>query len=229
MKVGGLQKFSLIDYPEKISAIVFTQGCNFRCPYCHNPELVDPARYGPVIPKDEVLSFLESRRGKLDGVAVTGGEPTIQSDLVPFLESLKEMRYLIKVDTNGSHPSVLENLIEKGLVDYLAIDIKGPLERYGQIASVEVNTSRIEESIHIISASGIAHEFRTTVVRTLLSLEDLASVGRLLDKCSPYVLQTFVPGETLGSDLQMYTPYSKNELATMQHLLRRDYPLIVVR
>ncbi len=111
MKIGGLQKISLIDYPGRISAIVFTQGCNFRCPYCHNPELVDPAQYGPILPEEEVFSFLEKRRGKLDAVTVTGGEPTLQPDLDRFLQEIKGMGYLTKVDTNGSNPDVLERLI----------------------------------------------------------------------------------------------------------------------
>jgi pyruvate formate lyase activating enzyme len=173
MRIGGLQKFSLIDYPGRISAIVFTQGCNFRCPYCHNPELVDPVQYGPVLPEEEVISFLEKRRGKLDAVTMTGGEPTLQPDLDRFLQEIKKMGYLIKLDTNGSMPDTLERLIHAGLVDYLAMDVKGPLKKYGQIAGTEVQTRKIRKSIALIANSGIDHEFRTTVVRSQLDNEDL--------------------------------------------------------
>ena len=159
MKIGGLQRISLIDYPGKICAIVFTQGCNFRCPYCHNPELVDPRQYGPAVKEEDVLSFLEKRKGKLEAVAVTGGEPMIQKNLDRFLEKVKGMGYLIKVDTNGSKPEVLEKVIRRRLVDYLAMDIKGPLERYAQIASVKVDTSKISRSIELITSSEIDHEF----------------------------------------------------------------------
>ncbi|MEI7671637.1 MAG: anaerobic ribonucleoside-triphosphate reductase activating protein, partial [Deltaproteobacteria bacterium] len=173
MKIGGLQKFSLIDYPGRISAIVFTQGCNFRCPYCHNPELVDPEQYGPLILEEEVLSFLEKRRGKLEAVTVTGGEPTLQADLEEFLQQIKAMGYLAKVDTNGSNPEMLERLIRGQLVDYLALDVKGPLRKYGQIVNARVETAMIRRSIELITASEIQHEFRTTVVRSQLDKDDL--------------------------------------------------------
>jgi pyruvate formate lyase activating enzyme len=130
MKIGGLQKFSLLDYPGKISAVVFTQGCNFRCPYCHNPELVDPERFQECIPEDEIFAFLETRRGKLEAVTVTGGEPTIQNGLSSFVRRIKDMGFMVKLDTNGSRPEVLEELIRHKLIDYIAMDIKAPLEKY---------------------------------------------------------------------------------------------------
>ncbi|HRR41920.1 MAG TPA: anaerobic ribonucleoside-triphosphate reductase activating protein, partial [Syntrophales bacterium] len=133
MNIGALQKFSLIEYPGKICAIVFTQGCNFRCPYCHNRELVDPEAYGPTITESDVFSFLEKRKKKLDAVTVTGGEPTLQPDIFSFLEKLKTMGYLTKVDSNGSHPEVLKKLIDSRLVDYIALDVKAPLARYREI------------------------------------------------------------------------------------------------
>ncbi|OQX50761.1 MAG: anaerobic ribonucleoside-triphosphate reductase activating protein [Candidatus Cloacimonas sp. 4484_209] len=133
MKIGGFQKVSLIDYPGKICAIVFTRGCNFRCPYCHNPELVLPENYSPLIPEEEIFSFLEKRRGKLDAVEITGGEPTLQEDLTEFIRKIKEMGFLVKLDTNGSFPSVLEKVIYSGLVDYIAMDVKAPLEKYRQV------------------------------------------------------------------------------------------------
>jgi pyruvate formate lyase activating enzyme len=229
MRIGGLQKVTLIDYPGKIGATVFTQGCNFRCPYCHNPELVDPARYGELLPEEEVLAFLEKRRGKLDAVTVTGGEPTIQKDLDRFLEALKGMRYLVKVDTNGSNPDVLEMLIKRNLVDYLAMDIKGPLKKYEVIASASVDTSRIRRSIELITSSGIDHEFRTTVVRSQLDPQDLRSVAKLITKARLYVLQHFVPAKTLDDSFLSASPYSPQELSTIQENLRKDLIHIVIR
>ena len=229
MRIGGLQKVTLIDYPGNVGATVFTQGCNFRCPYCHNPELVDPGQYGPLIPEEEVLSFLDKRRGKLDAVTVTGGEPTIQKDLDRFLGALKGMGYLVKVDTNGSNPDVLEILINRSLVDYLAMDIKGPLKKYGVIASVKVDTSRIRRSIELITSSGIEHEFRTTVVRSQLAPQDLRSVAKLIAKARLYVLQPFVPTKTLDGSFLSAISYSPPELSTIRKNLEKDLISVVIR
>jgi len=229
MKIGGLQKFSLIDYPGRISAIVFTQGCNFRCPYCHNPELVDPAQYGPILSEEEVISFLEKRRGKLDAVTVTGGEPTLQPDIDRFLEVIKAMGYLTKVDTNGSMPDVLERLIHGRLVDYLAMDVKGPLSKYGQIAGTKVQTQKIQKSIALITNSGIDHEFRTTVVRSQLDNGDLIAIAGLLEKARLYVLQTFVPVKTLCREFMAETSYSSEDFSAVQKYLKNKHLRIVFR
>lgn len=229
MKIGGLHRVSLIDYPGKIGAVVFTQGCNFRCAYCHNPELVDPDRYGPIIPEQEVLSFMDKRRGKLEAVTVTGGEPTLQPDLESFLRECRKRGYLIKLDTNGSKPDVLEKVIRMGLVDYLAMDIKGPLERYRQIASVEVEPSEIKRSIEIVMTSGITYEFRTTVVRSQLGLRDLVSVAKLVRHARLYVLQPFIPVKTLAGFLLSENPYTPDELSTIRASLEKVCPHVIVR
>jgi pyruvate formate lyase activating enzyme len=229
MKIGGLQKFSLIDYPGRISAIVFTQGCNFRCPYCHNPELVDPAQFGPILSEEEVISFLDKRRGKLDAVTVTGGEPTLQPDIDRFLEVIKGMGYLTKVDTNGSMPDVLERLIHGHLVDYLAMDVKGPLQKYGQITGTEVQTRKIRKSIALIMNSGIDHEFRTTVVRSQLDNGDLIAIAGLLEKARLYVLQTFVPVKTLCREFLAETSYSPEDISAVQKYLKNKHLRIVFR
>jgi len=229
MKIGGLQRVSLIDYPGKISATVFTQGCNFLCPYCHNPDLVDPARYGPPVPEDQVISFLNRRRGKLEAVTITGGEPTLQKNLIRFLETLKEIGYPTKVDTNGSKPDVLETLICKRLVDYLAMDIKGPLQRYAQIASTEVDTSKIKRSIDLITTSGIEHEFRTTVVRSQIGLKDLLSIAELIDKSSLYVLQPFIPTKTLNGSFLSESSYSPIEFSALRERLEKEITRVVIR
>ena len=228
MKIGGLQKISLIDYPGRISAIVFTQGCNFRCPYCHNPELVDPAQYGPILSEEEVISFLEKRRGKLDAVTVTGGEPTLQPDLDRFLQEIKGMGYLTKIDTNGSNPDVLERLIRGRLVDYLAMDVKGPLQKYERIANVKVQTAKIRRSIELITASGIEHEFRTTVVRSQLDNEDLIATAELLKK-GLYVLQSFVPAKSLDHEFLTEISYSPEEFADIQKKLESKRLRVFIR
>ena len=228
MKIGGLQKVSLIDYPGRISAIVFTQGCNFRCPYCHNPELVDPAQYGPILSEEEVISFLEKRRGKLDAVTVTGGEPTLQPDLDRFLQEIKGMGYLTKIDTNGSNPDVLERLIRGRLVNYLAMDVKGPLKKYERIANVKVKTAKIRRSIELITASGIEHEFRTTVVRSQLDNEDLIATAELLKK-GLYVLQSFVPAKSLDHEFLTEISYSPEEFADIQKKLESKRLRVFIR
>ncbi len=150
MKIGYVQKTSFIDYPGKISAVVFAQGCNFRCPYCHNPELVDPERFCDNLLMEDVYAYLEKRKGKLDGVVITGGEPTLQSDLMPFIQRVKSLGYLVKLDTNGSRPRVLQNIIQKGILDYIAMDIKAPFEKYSRVTGLLVNITQIKKSISII-------------------------------------------------------------------------------
>ena len=229
MKIGGLQRVSLNDYPGKICATVFTQGCNFRCPYCHNPELVDPGQYGPAIPDDEVLSFLDKRRGKLEAVTVTGGEPTLQKDLEKFLGELKNMQYLLKVDTNGSNPDILSTLIDKQLVDYIAMDIKGPLKKYGRMVAANVDVSRIRRSIQLITTSGIEYEFRTTVVRSQLDLGDLVSMAKIIKPARLYVLQPFVARKTLDSAFLSETSFAPEEFSTIREVLEKNGLSVVVR
>jgi pyruvate formate lyase activating enzyme len=229
MKIGGLQRVSLNDYPGKICATVFTLGCNFRCPYCHNPELVDPGRYGPVLLEEDVLSFLDKRRDKLEAVTVTGGEPTVQKDLEKFLGELKDMKYLVKVDTNGSNPDALSILIDRKLVDYIAMDIKGPLKKYGQMAAVKVDVSRIRKSVQLITTSGIEHEFRTTVVRSQLGLEDLMSMAKIIKQARLYVLQSFVAGKTMDSVFLSETSYTPEEFSTIRKVLEKNGLSVIVR
>ncbi len=212
MKIGGFQKVSLIDYPGRISAVVFTQGCNFRCPFCHNPELVDPQRFMDLIPEKEILSFLEKRKGRLDAVVITGGEPTMQPELIPFILHLKAMGYLIKLDTNGTHPDLLAEMLDKKLLDYVAMDIKAPLERYGAVTRTNTDHDRIRRSISLIMGSGTDYEFRTTAVKSLLAPEDLEEIGRLIPGAKRFVLQKFVPTKTLDRDFLGKPSYSDGEL-----------------
>lgn len=194
MKIGGFKRFSLIDYPDKISAIIFTQGCNFRCPYCHNPELVKPELFKNSIPEEEVLSFLETRKRLIEGVVITGGEPLLREDIIDFLKDIKRKGYLIKLDTNGSNPAMLEKLLKEGLLEYIAIDFKASLKAYKRITRVNMKTQDIIRSIELLRSSGIPYEIRTTVFNGL-SLDNLIEMMTEVHSLGVknYFLQMFVP------------------------------------
>jgi pyruvate formate lyase activating enzyme len=229
MKIGGLQKFSLIDYPEKICAIVFTQGCNFRCPYCHNPELADPDLYEECMPEEEILAFLEKRKGKLDAVSITGGEPTLQPDLIDFVQEIKAMGYLAKIDTNGSHPEVLKALIEDDLIDYVAMDVKAPLEKYQKITRSKTNSDLIKQSIKLIKKSRIPHEFRTTVVRSQLKENDLIAIAGLVKNARLYVLQKFTATKTMDPKFMDKKTYSDEEFDQLKKKMQEYVRSVIVR
>lgn len=222
MRIGGLQKFSLIDYPGKLSCVIFTQGCNFRCRYCHNPELVIPEYYCPVIPEEDVFAFLYKRRPYLDGVVVSGGEPTIHNDLVPFLKKIKRLGYLIKLDTNGSNPSVLKQLIQLNLINFVAMDVKAPLHRYQEVTDVSFPSERIKESSDIIIDSGIQHEFRTTVVKSLCSFDDLCEIRSMLQGDQNYRIQRAkLDDKVLDKSLTSEEGYSEAECCSLKRILER--------
>lgn len=213
MVIGGLQRFTLIDYPGKVAAIVFTQGCNLRCPYCYNRSLVLPEFYQAPLPQAEVFAFLESRKGRLDGVVVTGGEPTVHPDLPQFLRAIREMGFLVKLDTNGACPEVLEEVIRQGLVDYIAMDVKAPLPKYPEVTGSGIAPEKIQRSIALILESGLEHEFRTTVVKEMLTPEDIVGTARLIRGARRYALQRFMATETLvNPDFRGGTSYSDEEL-----------------
>ena len=216
MKIGALQKFSLIDYPGKISAVVFTQGCNFRCPYCHNPELVDPELFDEPVGEEEIFSFLETRIGKLDAVVITGGEPTIHKDLIGFVENIKSLGFLVKIDSNGSQPQVLRELVRSRLVDYIAMDVKAPLEKYGEVTRTVVDEKKIEEGIGVIMDSEIEYEFRTTVLKSFFARDDIIEIAKLIQGARRYVIQAFVTGKTLDRSLINLMSYPEQELATIK-------------
>lgn len=203
MKIGGLNKFSLSDYPGHVAAVVFTQGCNFRCPFCHNGSLIPgDVPESLLIPEEKVFEFLENRNGQLDSIVISGGEPTIQPDLSDFIHRVIAMGFLVKLDTNGSRPEVLRRLLKEKLIDYIAMDIKAPLDIYGRLTGAQTPVSRIQESIEIIARSGIAHEFRTTVVKPLLSPHDLQSIQKLVPFESRHHFQKFLPVHALEPSLR---------------------------
>jgi len=193
MRIGGLQKFSFIDYPGKTAAIIFTQGCNFKCSYCHNPQLVYPHLFQVSIPEEEIFAFLESRKNQLDGVVITGGEPTLQPDLTEFITKVKDMGFLIKLDTNGSNPQVLEQIIKQKLVNFIAMDIKAPFDKYNSVCCVPVNIDNIKLSINLIKKSGIDFLFRTTYDKTKLFDKDIQTMTDFLNVAGFYKIQKCNP------------------------------------
>ncbi len=222
MLIGGFQKFSLIDYPGKMAAIVFTQGCNFRCGYCYNPQLVCSAQFQEAVDESTVLEFLQLRQGKLQGVVVTGGEPTIQQGLLDFLAKVKAMHYAIKLDTNGSNPQVLANILEKGLVDFIAMDVKTSLPRYPKAIGVKMDTARIKASIDLIVKCGIRHQFRTTLVKSHCLKSDLEKIHEMIGESQQYVLKSFVPLPTIkDKHLLDKKQYSQDEVRGLRLQFQR--------
>ncbi len=191
MHINGFQKNSLIDFPGNIACVVFTPGCNFICPYCHNPDLAaGPVKgAGNLYDQDEIFSFLEKRKGMLEGVAITGGEPTLQPDLIQFCRTVREMGYNIKLDSNGTRPKILETLIEDKLVDYIAMDIKSNLTNYPLVFKGDLDVGRIEASIELIMKKAPAYEFRTTCARPFITEEIMADIAETIKGASKYVLQ----------------------------------------
>jgi len=211
MKIGGFQKTSLLDYPDLISAIIWTVGCNFRCPFCYNKNLV----VGDVVtyPQEEILSFLENRIGKLDGLVITGGEPLLQEDIVDFTYKVKKLGYLIKIDTNGTYPEKLKELIDKKLVDYIAMDVKAKKKKYECLSGVKTNLVDIEKSITLIKNSAPDYEFRTTFIPGLLKKEDIIEIAKWLKGSKRFYLQQFKNDIPLvSSEYQNIAPYTKKEL-----------------
>lgn len=227
MRIAGLQKSSLIDYPEKIACIVFTQGCNFRCGYCHNPELFENKE--PLISLEAFFDFLKSRQGKLDGVVITGGEPTLQKDLKEFIKNIKDLGFLVKLDSNGTNYEVLKDLVNENLLDYIAMDIKAPIDKYEFIVNCNVNIENIKKSINLIKNSGIDYEFRTTVLKSQLSYEDFEKIGQLISGAKRYYLQKFVPSKILDETLMGEETYSNQEFEKIKDILKNNIDFIDVR
>ncbi len=201
MIIGGLQRCSFSDYPGRTAAVVFTQGCNFRCPFCHNGSLL--AVTGAVRYEERgIFDFLKQRRGRLSGVVVSGGEPTEHKDLPQFIARLKALGFKVKLDTNGSRPEMVKLLLKEGLVDYFAMDIKAPLNKYDTLCGVRVDAEAIQQTIALIAAGGVAHHFRTTYVKSLLTESDLLKLGALVPSESKHITQPFVAEKAWQAELR---------------------------
>ena len=229
MKIGGLQKVSLIDYPGLICATIFLQGCNFKCSYCHNPELVDTRLFQPCIKENEVLDFLNTRKGKLDAMVVTGGEPTIHDDLESFIKKIKKMGFAVKLDTNGSQPQVIKTLFDEKLLDFIAMDIKAPLEKYRSVVKVPVNADSIKESIQLILKSKITYEFRTTIVESQLEEKDILQIEKLISGAKSYALQKFVPAKTLDKKFLKEKSYPDEKFQKIKKHLENKIHSVTIR
>ena len=231
MILGGLQKLTLIDYPGHIAATIFTVGCNFRCPFCHNPELVSSIKYKvSSIFEEEFFNLLENRKGKLEGVCITGGEPTIQPDIQEFIRKIKELGYKVKLDTNGARPDVLRQLFSEKLLDFVAMDIKNMPEKYNATTNSKVDTERIKLSVDLIRNSGIDYEFRTTAVPGLHEIEDFAGIGKWLEGSKKYVLQAFEDkGKILNPRLVKKTKGKRLDLEKIAEKIGKYFGKVEIR
>ncbi len=213
MIIRGLQKTTLLDFPEKLACTVFTGGCNFRCPFCHNASLVLNSGAIEGIPEDEFFSYLSRRKGVLDGVCITGGEPLLNSDIFEFIKKIRSYGLLVKLDTNGSMPDRLEALLDAGLVDYVAMDIKNAPTKYALTAGVDEYPAEIEQSIDIIIKKAPEYEFRTTVVRELHEKEDIIKIANSIKNAKKYFLQSYVDsGDIISSGFSAYSPTEMLEI-----------------
>jgi len=235
MIIGGLHKFSLLDYPEKVSAIVFTQGCNFRCQFCYNPMLVWPKgigckdtfskeeeQKGHPLTEGDLFDFLKTRIGKLDAVVITGGEPTLHKDLPEFIKKIKDLGFLVKLDTNGTNPEMIKKLLEQKLIDYIAMDIKATPEKYDLVTGVQTNLSKIKESITIIMKSGVPYEFRSTITPGLIKKTDIEGMGEMIKGADKWFLQQFKNDTDLvNPETQKTVPYSSLDFEEMKKVAER--------
>lgn len=233
MQIGAVQKFSTLDFPGKTACVVFTAGCNFRCGYCHNPELVVPEQIlelrDHMIPQDVFFAFLERRKGLIEGVAITGGEPTLQNGLPNFLRKIREMGFETKLDTNGSLPEMLEPILDAGLVDYVAMDVKTSLERYAELANACLRPDAVKQSIELIKNKAPDYEFRTTILTEHHDVETLKRVRELIRGAKRFALQGFRPAHTLEPEYQRKTLVSREELEVIEALFLDEVEEILIR
>ncbi|MCF2680992.1 anaerobic ribonucleoside-triphosphate reductase activating protein [Faecalicatena contorta] len=228
MVIQGLQKLTLLDYPGKVACTIFTAGCNFRCPFCHNASLVIDTYKNQEIPEEELFSFLKKRTGVLDGVCVTGGEPLIQQGIEDLLLKIKELGYAVKLDTNGSFPDKLRRLVEQGLVDYVAMDIKNSQESYGKTIGIEeYDIENVNRSVQYLLRGNVPYEFRTTVVQELHRRSDFESIGRWIEGAQHYYLQQFVDsGDIIHPGLH---GYNKDIMNQALEIVRKRVPTAELR
>lgn len=235
MRIGGFIKQSLIDYPGNIASVVFTKGCNFRCGYCHNPELVLPQKIKqqPDIPVAEVLNYIEKYAHLLDAIVITGGEPTMQAELEHFIAHIKQFDINVKLDTNGSNPGTIERLLNKNLLDFIAMDIKAPLKLASYQAIVgkafdENNMDSVKKTAALIIRTGVDHEFRTTVVKDLLTETDLEKIlVELSPKTKSIVFQQFIPNKPLNPQLSDYKSFSENEIKQIVSKMKLENQVVI--
>ncbi|MDD4351467.1 MAG: anaerobic ribonucleoside-triphosphate reductase activating protein [Candidatus Gracilibacteria bacterium] len=230
MILKGLQKTTLIDFPGHVACTVFTQNCNFRCHFCHNPELAFPNNPAPDYAVEDFFEFLQSRKGLLEGVCITGGEPTLYADLPEFIERIKKLGFKVKLDSNGTNPEMLKSLLESKLVDYVAMDIKNSAEKYAEtVGLTKLDLDKIKESIALLKESNIPYEFRTTIVPGLHTVESLRGVGELIKGAPSFTLQNFRKGKTLDPTYADKPSFLPEELAELKKVMEEYVEMVEVR
>ena len=231
MQIGGLQKLTLIDYPGHLATTVFLAGCNFRCPWCYSAELVLPEKIKnqPKISQKDFFKFLEERKGLIEGVVLCGGEPTTLKELPILIKKIKKMGFLVKLDTNGSNPEILKNLIKNKLLDYVAMDIKGPKAKYCEFTGVKPNVSKIQESIDILKKGEVDYEFRSTIIPTLHKKEDVLEMVKWIGGAKKYYLQNFKPEKTIDPQLEKVEPYPDEYLLEIQKAVAPFFEVCQIR
>jgi pyruvate formate lyase activating enzyme len=230
INIGGFEKSTLLDYPGKVSAVIFTHGCNLRCPYCHNPELViEPFAKKSSFSEEYILRFLSKRVGKLDGVVVTGGEPLIQKGILEFIHKIKEMGFLIKLDSNGMLPRKLKEAIETGDIDCVAMDVKYSKEGYKTFSGIQNVNRRIQESIDMILDSGLDYEFRTTYVKGIHTEESVGEISKMIEGSKEYFIQNFRSGKTIDMELSPQNSFTEIELKKFKEIALQYIPKVVIR
>jgi len=223
MKIGGFQKTSLLDYPKHISAIVWTVGCNFSCPFCYNTELVKGTC--ELFSEEEIFDYLKKRKNMLEALVISGGEPFLQKDLKEFCKKVKDLGYKIKIDTNGTFPDKLKEIIDEKLVDYISMDVKAPFSKYDKLSGVSADIDKIKKSIQILKNSKVDYEFKTTVVPDLLDKEDIISVSKMIKDSKKYYIQQFKNDtDVISKELESLKPYSNEYL---QNILKEVKPYFV--
>lgn len=228
MTISGMEKLTLLDYPDNMACLIFTQGCNFRCPFCHNRNLLMDTNNDGVIDEEEVLNYLKKRKGLVEGICISGGEPLLQRDIEGFITKIKDIGVKVKLDTNGSNPNKLKELIDKGLVDYVAMDIKNDFSNYGKTSGVEnINIDNIKKSIAILENSNINYEFRTTVVKELHNVTQLEHICEYIGPEAKYYIQNY---RDCANVLQTgLNGFDNEELVNITDILKSKYPNVMVR
>ena len=217
MKICGFQKMTMLDYPGKVACTVFTGGCNFRCPFCHNASLVTEIDESSLWEEDEIIQYLYKRKGIIDGVCITGGEPLMQKDIASFISKVKQTGLPVKLDTNGSYPDKLRKLVSDGLIDYVAMDIKNSKAKYPETVGLDsYDISKVEESVKFLLSGAVDYEFRTTVVREFHTADDIADITDWITGAKRYFLQGFVDsGNLIGEKLTAFKPQEMVEICTV--------------
>jgi len=231
MQIGGVQKLTLIDFPGKLACTVFLAGCNFFCPWCYSRELVLPqeSKKLPEFSEKDFFDFLKERKGLLEGVTICGGEPTTNRDLPEFIARIRDMGYAVKLDTNGSDPMMLAVLIEEKMLDYVAMDVKLPFERYPEVCYTQEGAFNVQQSINLLKENRVDYEFRTTVVSNVHTAEDILNIVRWISPAKRYFLQNFRPEKTVDPDFEKVVPYTQEFLADIQKKIEPFFDVCQVR